>query len=307
MGEARRRRINDPNYGKRPSDTKADEDPFDTNGLAVPDYQSLVEEYLQHGASHLAQLVRDWIEENDPPHIAYGTFEGKTVTNLARLNQISETVYVLASQYSKALSSVNPQRGKFKLLSACEPGYWQTYPSVQKSPELALEGLRLYNTCFFDEPITDLINCDGDVVATLRKNVVVLYMAMSAQYEVIDAACALAHLLPFQVTRYAGEQRRSLDIRIEKVFKPIAPRIDEFRVKHKGADRFPCLTILFFIESKVSGKVCEFRIHYTAHGGSHLVIPGFSCQSDGDEHYTPMDILGPPLAIPEIRGYSANE
>ncbi|MEC4814525.1 MAG: hypothetical protein SAK29_14800 [Scytonema sp. PMC 1069.18] len=302
MGEAKRRKKLDPNYGKPTPRNK----PVDVDGeaLSQPDYQALVDEYLKHGSAHVISKIQEWMQENDPPHLACQILEdGKVVPNLDRLNKIGETVYVLASKQSKTLSSKEPKQGTFNLRLPAEPSDYGTYPSVYNNPELALEGMRLFNTGFFNKAINELINSDNDIVATLRNHVVLLYMGTNEKYEIIDAACSLAMLKPFEVVKYVGEQRHSLNARVEKTFKPLAPTIEDFRISQKGANKYPCLTLLFFIENKINQKICEFRKHYTAQGGSQLVIPGFCSQLQGAYAGPPLNILGKPLNIPNIRGY----
>jgi hypothetical protein len=305
MGEAKRRKKLDPNYGKpTPQD-----DSVGVNGetLAQPDYQALVDEYLKHGSAHLIAKVQEWMEKNDPPHVAYQNIDGKLVINLNRLNKIGETVYILASKHSKTLSSKEPKHGRFNLRIPAEPGDYGNYFPVRNNPELALEGMRLFNTGFFDKAVTELINSDNDVISTLRNNVVLIYMGTNENYEIIDTACGLVKLKPFQVIKYVGEQRHSIDTRIEKAFKPLASDIENFRIYQKGADKYPCLTLLFFIENKANQKFCEFRKHYTAQGGSQLSIPGFSEQTGGVYAGHPLNILGNPLNIPTIRGFLQSE
>ncbi|WP_016948711.1 hypothetical protein [Anabaena sp. PCC 7108] len=302
MGEAKRRKKLDPNYGKSIPQNKSAG--VDEEALSQPDYQALVDEYLKHGSAHVISKIQEWMQENDPPHLAYKILEDKKVVpNLDRLNKIAETVYVLASKQSKTLSSKAPKQGTFNLRIPAEPSDYGTYPPVHNNPELALEGMRLFNTGFFNKPITELINSNNDVVATLRKYVVIVYMGTNENYEIIDAACSLASLKPFEVIKYLGEQRHSLDAKFEKTFKPLASSIENFRISQKGADKYPCLTLLFFIENKINHKICEFRKHYTAQGGDQLVIPGFSSQPQGVYAGAPLDILGTPLNIPTIRGY----
>ena len=244
------------------------------------------------------------MQENDRPHLASQILEdGKVIPNLDRLNKIGETVYVLASKHSKTLSSKELKQGIFNLCLPAEPSDYGSYPSVYNNPELALEGMRLFNTGFFNKAISELINSDNNVVATLRNHVVLLYMATNEKYEIIDAACSLVRLKPFEVIKYVGEQRHSLNAGVEKTLKPLASKIEDFRISRKGADKYPCLTLLFFIENKVNQKICEFRKHYTAQGGSQLIIPGFSSQPQGVYAGSPLNILGKPLNIPTIRGY----
>ena len=306
MGEAKRRKKLDPNYGKSTPNRNSDAIPTEGENLPEPDYKSFVDEYLKYGSSHLIVMIQEWMEDHYPPHIAYQNIDGKLVPNLNRLNKIAETVYVLASKQSKILSSQDPKRGKFNLRVPSEPGDYGTYAPVRDNPELALEGMRLFNTGFFDKAITELINSDDDVVSTLRKYVVLIYMGTNENYEIIDAACSLVRLKPFQVIKYVGEQRHSLDTRFEDVFKSLASKIEDYRIDQKGADKYPCLTLLFFIENKTNLKFCEFRKHYTAQGGSQLTIPGFSSQTQGVYAGPPLNILGNPRNIPTIRGFKAD-
>jgi len=307
MGEAKRRKKLDPNYRKSTPSSNNDAIPIEGEILAKPDYQSLVDEYLKYGSSHLTVKIQEWMEDNDPLHIASQNIDGKLVLNLDRLNKIAETVYVLASKQSKLLSSKDQKRGRFNLCVPSELSEYGASAPVHDHPELALEGMRLFNTGFFDKAITELINSDGDAVSTLRKYVVLIYMGNNENYEIIDAACSLVRLKPFQVVKYVGEQRHSLDTRLEKVFKPLASKIEDFRIAQKGSDKYPCLTLLFFIENKTNQKFCEFRRHYTAQGGSQLIIPGFSSKTQGVYAGSPLNILGNPLNIPTIRGFNPNE
>lgn len=308
MGEAKRRKKLDPNYyGKSTPNSNNYAIPAEGENIAEPDYLPLVNAYLKYGSSHLNLKIREWLEDNDPSYIAYQNIEGKLVPNLDRVNKIAETVYTLASKQSKIMSSKDPKRGRFNLSVPSEPDDYGTYAPVRDNPELALEGMRLFNTGFFDKAITELINSDGDVVSTLRKHVVLIYMGTNENYQIIDAACSLVRLKPFQVVKYVGEQRHSLDTSFEKVFKPLAAKIEDFRITQKGADKFPCLTLLFFIENKTNLKFCEFRKHYTAQGGSQLTIPGFSSERQGLYVGPPLNILGNPLNIPTIRGFNPNE
>jgi hypothetical protein len=273
--------------------------------LAEPDYQFLVDEYLKNGSSHLIFKIQEWMEDNDPPHVAYQNIGGNLVPNLDRVNGIAETVFVLASKQSKTLSSQDLKRGRFNLLVPSEPSDYGTYAPVRDNPELALEGMRLFNTGFFDQAITELINSDDDIVSTLRRLIVLIYMGTNANYEIIDAACSLVKLKPFQVVKYIGEQRHSLDTKFENAFKSLASQIEDYRIYQKGADKYPCLTLLFLVENKTDLKFCEFRKHYTAQGGSQLIIPGFSSQEQGVYFGPSLDVLGNPRNIPTIRGFKS--
>jgi|GEM_PF-3095356 len=200
-----------------------------------------------------------------------------------------------------------PKRGKFNLLVPSQPSDYGTYSPVRDNPELALEGMRLFNTGFFDEAITELINSESGAVSNLKKYVVLIYMGTNKNYEIIDAACSLVRLKPFQVIEYVGEQRHSLDTRIEDIFKPLSSKIEDFRIVQKGADKYPCLTLLFFVENETNQNFCEFRKHYTAQGGSQLIIPGFSSETQSVYAGPPLNVLGKPLNIPTIRGFKQNE
>ncbi len=306
MGEAKRRKKLDPNYRKSTPNSNNDAIPTEGEILAEPDYKSFVDEYLKYGSSHLIVKIQEWMEDNDPPHIAYQNIDGKLFPNLDRLNKITETVSVLTSKQLKILSSKDLKEGRFNLRVPSLPSDYARYAPVRDHPELALEGMHLFNTGFFDKAITELINSDGDVVSTLRKHVVLIYMGTNENYKIIDAACSLVRLKPFQMVKYVGEQRHSLDTRFENVFKPLVSRIEDFRITQKGANKYPCLTLLFFIENKTSRKFCEFRQHYTAQGGSQLTIPGFNSQTQDVSVCPPLNILGNPLNIPSIRGFKQN-
>ncbi|MEI6829365.1 MAG: hypothetical protein WCK64_05865 [Synechococcaceae cyanobacterium ELA445] len=239
MGEAKRRKQQDPNYGKSAKSKNAK--PEEVEGLTEDDYQFLVNEYLENGPLELAASIMGWMVKHDPPHLAYQTVDGKVLPNLDRLNKIEETVYILASKHSKVFSSKDLKRGEFKLRTPLDPDYFASHAPVRDNPELALEGMLLVNTGFFDKAITDLINTDGDSIGTLRNHVVVIYMGTNEEYEIIDAACSLASLKPFQIVKYAGEQRNSLDSKLERIFSPLTTKIDNFRVQKKGADKVPVL------------------------------------------------------------------
>ena len=102
-----------------------------------------------------------------------------------------------------------------------------------------------------------------------------------------------------------GEQRNSLNSVIKKTFQPIVDKIQDFRVKQKQSDKFPCLSLLCMIENKVTGDICEFRRHFTAQSGGQLIIPGFSDGIDSTVIVSrPMEILGSPKNIPAIRGFN---
>ena len=120
----------------------------------------------------------------------------------------------------------------------------------------------------------------------------------------VEPAYLLATWKPFKANIYAGEQRNSLNTTIEKVFQPLADKIQRYRIEQKGADRFPCLSLLCIVENKASGAVCDFRKHYTAQGGNQLIIPGFSSSNNRNIGYFPRNILGKSRKVPTIRGFA---
>jgi hypothetical protein len=130
-------------------------------------------------------------------------------------------------------------------------------------------------------------------------------MGVNSDLEICDAACSLAKWKPFRVVQYIGEQRNNLDALIKKTFEPLASKIQDFRIKQKRADKFPCLSLLCIVENKITGSICEFRRHYTAQSGGQLIIPGLSDGTDGVSFVsTPMNVIGKPKKIPFIRGFT---
>lgn len=279
----------------------------DSNNVEVftrpePNYQKLVELYPSKGVDALNLAISDWLQQN--------TLDTKVdiYHHINNLNQIAMTVYEMASKQSQNLASHDPKLCTFTLKVPFEPIDYYSYPPVQNNLPLAQEGMSLINTGFFDKPITDLINSEGDAVSTLRRHAVVIYMGTNNKLEIFDAACAIITLQPLKVVRYVGEQRNSLTSVIEKTFKPLVEKIITFRKTQKGADKFPCLSLLCIVQNKVDGKICEFRRHFTAQSGGQLIIPGFSSGQDDVVHVpTPMDVAGQPRNIPVIRGFKELE
>lgn len=301
MGESKRRKEIDPNYGKAPSDIE----------LKInPDYTRLVEIFLNQGSSALIEEIFAWLGKTGQIH------EGEKVPSILNcVNQITRTVYELASKESKTLASTDLKLASFTLKVPVELEDFGSYLPVVNNQDLAREAMCLINTRFFDPAITCLINKYGDAVGTLRKHGVVLYMGTNSNLEIIDAACALVTWKPFEVVTYAGEERNSLNGVIEKTFRPLAENIQSFRISQKGADRFPCLSLLCLIENKATGAISEFRKHYTAQSGGQLIISGFNSNSQGGFKITSdgfkvipsMKILGSPRNIPSIRGFSSEK
>jgi hypothetical protein len=285
MGEAKRRREIDPNYGKSLMDTKL---------VVEPDYSDLVDLFLSQGSGALSRAILTWLAETEQSNNSSCAF-----------HQIATTVYEIAAKQVQALSSHELKIARFKLDVPLQPEDFGSYQSILKTPKLAKEGMRLINTGFFDPAINTLINYNRDAVSTLRRHGIILYMGVNDELKIVDSACALASWQPFAITQYVGEQRNSLNKLIEKTFQPLSDKIQRYRIEQKGADKFPCLSLLCLVEDKISGSVCEFRRHYTAQGGAQLIIPGFS-ETLGDSaiRLSPgMNILGKPLNIPSIRGF----
>lgn len=296
MGEAKRRRQLDPNFGKpwwQKNNTHVQLD-------VEPDYSHLVDLYLSQGTAGLTPAILDWLIETGQ------IYQGEHPTALInRVNYIGMTVYDIASKQTQTLASKDLKLGSFTLKVPIEPDDFGDYQPVLNNRELATEAMRLINTGFFDAAITFLINKYGDAIGTLRKYGIFLYMGTNSDLEIIDAACGLVNWKPLEVTTYAGEPRNSLNTLIEKTFRPQAHKIQKFRVEQKGANKFPCLSLLCLIENKAGMTVCEFRKHYTAQGGTQLIIPGFSSTAENIvTSYPAMDILGKPRNIPVIRGFS---
>jgi hypothetical protein len=264
-----------------------------------PDYEELTDLYLSKGLAPLQSAIFDWLTENN-------LIDKDPSDSLSYFNQISMTVLDIASKTSKSLATHDLKVATFTLKVPFELQDYYSYPPVQSQKELAIEAMRLINTGFFDRAITELINIERDSIKNLRQNGIILYMATNNELEICDAACALAKWKPFRVVHYIGEQRNNLDLLIEKTFEPLASKIQDFRIKQKRADKFPCLSMLCIVENKITGSLCEFRRHYTAQSGGQLIIPGFSDGNDGVVSvFMPMDTLGQPRKIPSIRGFNA--
>lgn len=298
MGEAKRRKQLDPSFGKNWWQ-KENTDSF----LEVdPDYQNLTNLYLSQGVAALTSTILDWLIQSSQ------ICEGETPsTVLNRVNQIAMTVYEMASKQSKILTSHDLKLASFTLKIPFKPDDFGSYAPVMNNRGLATEAMRLINTGFFDAAITALINREGDAVGILRKYGIVLYMGTNSALEIIDAACGLVTWKPFEVVAYAGEQRDSLNGLIQNTFRPLADKIQKYRTEQKGADRFPCLSLLCLIENKVGGAICEFRKHFTSQSSGQLVIPGYSSDMHGAGAvavHPPMNILGSPRDIPTIRGFN---
>ncbi|MFM6396135.1 hypothetical protein [Planktothrix sp.] len=297
MGKSKRRKQHNPNYGKSI---------WQKNGKHIqlevePDYSSLVDLYLSQGTAGLLPVIFDWLLQTEQ------IYHGERPSDLVnRANQVAMTVYEMASKQSQTLASQDLKLAEFTLKIPLTPDDFGGYQPVRNNLGLATEAMRLINTGFFDPAITFLINRDGDAVSSLRKHGVVLYIGTNNGLEIIDAACGLVTWKPFEVSIYAGEQRNSLNKLIEKTFSPLADKIQTFRIEQKGANRFPCLSLLCLAENKASGAVCEFRRHYTAQGGNQLIIPGFSSKIENIFSVSPSkkDVLGKPINIPTIRGFN---
>jgi hypothetical protein len=263
-----------------------------------PNYEELTELYLSKGVAALNSSILVWLDENhlsDKNPFIQGSY----------LNQISRTVFEMASKYSKTLASHHSKNAIFKLKFPFEPTDYPLHKPVKTHLPLANEGMALINTGFFNTAITELINSEKDAIKTVKQNGIVLYMGINDKLEIFDAACVLVTWKPFEIVKFAGEQRNSLNSVIKKTFQPLADRIQDFRVKQKQSDKFPCLSLLCMIENKVTGDVCEFRRHFTAQSGGQLIIPGFSDGTDStDIVCPPMEILGSPRNIPAIRGFN---
>lgn len=294
MGDSKRRKKSDPNYGKPWWQQQNQHIKLE----AEPDYTHLVELYLSQGSAEVIAAIIEWLGQTGQ------VYNGETPsTLLSKVNQVSMTVYNLASKQVQNLASHDPKLAAFKLKIPCEPDDYAYYQPVVKHRKLATEAMRVINTGFFDGVITFLLNKEGDAVSTLRKCGVVVYMGTNDGFEMTDAACALVTWNPFEVSDYAGESRNSLSKLIEKTFSPLANEIQRFRIQKKGADKFPCLSLLFLVENKSNGSVCEFRKHYTAQSGNQLTIPGFSSMSGTVMLHSGMNVLGKPRKIPLIRGF----
>jgi hypothetical protein len=295
MGEAKRRKQHEPNYGKSEWQKNSKHIQLEVE----PDYSSLVDLYLSQGTAGLLPAIFDWLLQTEQ------IYHGEPPSDLLnRANQVAMTVYEMASKQAHTLASQDLKLAEFSLKLPLEPDDFGGYQPVINNLELATEAMRLINTGFFDPAITFLINRDGDTVGSLRKHGVVLYMGTNNNLEIIDAACALVTWKPFEVSIYAGEQRNSLNKLIEKTFSPLAGKIQTFRIEQKGANRFPCLSLLCLAENRATGTVCEFRRHYTAQGGNQLIIPGYSSGGNNSfSVYPKMNVLGKPTKIPDIRGF----
>ncbi|MGI0496367.1 hypothetical protein [Limnospira platensis] len=298
MSKSKRRNQQGPSFGFGKPKWQKDSKDFELE--VEPDYPSLVDLYLSEGTAGLMPAILDWLVESGQIY-----HEEPTSALLNRVNQVSMTVYDIASKQAQNLASRDLKLAEFTLKIPMEPDDFISYLPVQKNRLLATEAMRLINTGFFDSAITFLINVEGDAVQTLRKYGVILYMGTNSNYEIIDAACALASWKPFEVFTYAGEQRSSLNPIIFKTFSPLINQIQNFRIQQKGANKFPCLSLLTLVENKASGAICEFRKHYTAQGGNQLIIPGYSSGGNNSfSIYTKMNVLGKPAKIPDIRGFN---
>jgi hypothetical protein len=151
-----------------------------------PDYDMLVDLYLDKGVAGLMPCVIDWLKYTGQ------IYSGESSSDLQnRINQVSMTVYSIASKRIQNFASHNIQIASFTLDIPFEPQDYGNYKPVQSNLELAREAMCLINTGFFDGAITYLLNKEGDAVSTLRKCGVVLYMGTNNDLEIIDAACAL--------------------------------------------------------------------------------------------------------------------
>ncbi len=194
MGEAKRRKQLDPSYGKPWWQQECTHIKLETE----PDYTHLVNLYLFQGTAGLTSAIFDWLVETKQ------IYHGETPSALlSRINQVSMTVYNIASKQVQSLTSHDPKLAAFMLKFPLQPEDFQGYQSVLSNRELATEAMRLINTGFFDGAITFLLNKEGDAVATLRKHGIVLYMGTNNDFEIIDAACALVTWKPFVVSVYA--------------------------------------------------------------------------------------------------------
>lgn len=266
-----------------------------------PDYQNFVDIYLSQGVASLTSAIFNWLAESSQ---LYELDSPSILIN--RVNQIGIKVYEIASKQSTNLASHDLKLASFTLKIPFETEDFGSYLPVTNNRELAREAMCLINTGFFDASITLLLNREGDGVGPLRKNGIVLYMGTNSNLEIIDAACGLIMWKPFAVNGYAGEQRDSLDGLIEKTFRPLVEKIQKYRFEQKGANKFPCLSLICLIENKAGGTICEFRKHFTAQSGDQLTIPGFSNGMHGVvSFHPPMNILGSPRNIPTIRGFSS--
>jgi hypothetical protein len=265
-----------------------------------PNYEELTELYLSKGVAALNSSILVWLNENylsDNNPLIQGSY----------LNQISRTVFEMAAKKSQVLASHNPKTAIFTLKFPFEPIDYSLHKPVQTHLSLANEGMALINTGFFNKAITELINSEKDAIKTLRGNGIVLYMGINDKLEIFDTACALVTWKPFEIVKFVGEQRNSLNSVIKKTFQPIVDKIQDFRVNQKQSDKFPCLSLLCMIENKVTGDICEFRRHFTAQSGGQLIIPGFSDGIDSTVIVSPpMEILGSPKNIPAIRGFNCH-
>jgi len=295
MGEAKRRQKLDPNYGKQEWQREDTQQVLEIE----PDYQDLVDLYLEQGVAGLAARLFDWLLESGQVYE-----KDSPLSVLSRVNQIGMTVCEMASKQSKNLSSYEFKLASFTIKVPFLIEDFGTYMPVVNNQELALQAMRLVNSGFFDTAITMLINFQGDSVRTLRNHGIVLYMGTDSDLDIIDAACGLVTWQPPKVVTYVGEQRNSLTGLIENTFRPLVERIQKYRIEQKAANKFPCLSLLCLIEDKANGSICEFRKHFSAQGGNQLIISGFSSSTNtGIPLNAPLHILGSPSNIPNIRGF----
>jgi hypothetical protein len=295
MGEAKRRQKLDPNYGKQEWEKEDNHEVLEID----PDYQNLVDLYLEKGLGALTLALFNWLLESGQVYE-----KDSPLSVLSRVNQIGMTVCEMASKQSKTLTSHKLKLASFNLKIPLEPDDFGSYMPVVNNREIAIRAMSLINSNFFDTAITMLINSEGDSVGTLRKHGIVLYMGTNYDLDIIDAACCLVTWKPFKVVAYVGEQRNSLNGLIENTFRSLANGIQTYRVEQKGANKFPCLSLLCLIENKSEGTVCEFRRHFSAQSGGQLIISGFNSSMHGTVSVSPpLNILGFPSNKPNIRGF----
>jgi hypothetical protein len=167
MGEAKRRKQSDPNYGKPIwQHENRDLPPLVTS----PDYEHLIDLYLKEEPERVLSEVFDWLLSN-------GKVYGENSFNaLQYTDQIIRTVYELAAKRANTLRKIDLKLASFNLNVPFELSDYGSYEPVINNRRIAEEAMRLLNTGFFDTPITMLINLHSDAVGTLRNYGIVLYM-----------------------------------------------------------------------------------------------------------------------------------
>jgi hypothetical protein len=116
-----------------------------------PDYEELADLYLSKGIAPLQSAIGDWLQKNS-------LIDQDPSDNLSYFNQISMTVFDIASKKSNTLASRDLKKATFTIKIPFELQDYYSYQPVQSQIELAKEAMALINTGFFDKAITELIN-----------------------------------------------------------------------------------------------------------------------------------------------------